>query len=243
MRKIFIADAHLKQTDDENYRKLLKFLAGLRGATDTLFIVGDLFEFWIGHPFNHYTPVLEELRALRASGVNIVYFEGNHDFHMGPFFEDTLAARVYPGPAILELDGKRVYICHGDQINRREYSYRLLRLIFHNPLTRLLSQLAPPAVSSFIAARLSAKSRRNHRQHRAMWDYAGIIREFAAERFREGCDVVITAHFHTPFMERSADKSGRVLLSLGDWITHFSYGEWQDGVLSLKTYDLADTEE
>jgi UDP-2,3-diacylglucosamine hydrolase len=44
-------------------------------------------------------------------------------------------------------------------------------------------------------------------------------------------------------MERSDDENERVLLSLGDWITHFSYGEWQDGVLSLKTYDAADPEE
>lgn len=240
MRKVFIADAHLKQAGDENYRKLLTFLAGLRGTTDTLFILGDMFEFWIGYrqvPFIHYLPVLEELRQLRAHGVSIVYFEGNHDFHMGPFFEETLAARVYPGPAIVELDGKRVYLCHGDQINRRDYGYRLLRLVLHNPLTRLLTHVVPPAVASLIAVRMGATSRQNHHQRRTRWDYVGIMREFAAERFREGCDAVITGHFHIPLLEQSADGSGGVLLSLGDWITHFSYGEWQDGKLSLKTYD------
>jgi len=109
MRKVFIADAHLRSPEDENYRKLLLFLAGLRGTTDTLFIMGDLFEFWIGYrhpPFTHYFPVLEQLRRLTESGTRIIYFEGNHDFHMGPFFKETLQARVYRGPAIIDLDGK-----------------------------------------------------------------------------------------------------------------------------------------
>lgn len=240
MRKVFIADAHLKQAGDENYRKLLDFLVGLRGDTETLFILGDLFEFWIGYrrvPFSHYLPVLEELRQLRLHGVNIVYFEGNHDFHMGPFFEETLAARVYPGPATIELDGKRVYLCHGDQINRRDYGYRLLRLMLHNPLTRLLTHVVPPAVASLIAERMSRQSRRNHGRRRVRWDYAAIMREFAAERFREGCDAVVTGHFHIPLLEDSKDGSGRQLLSLGDWITHFTYGEWENGALSLKTYN------
>ena len=240
MRKVFIADAHLKQAGDENYRKLLRFLAELRGTADTLFILGDLFEFWIGYrqvSFMHYLPVLEELRQLRAHGVSIVYLEGNHDFHMGPFFEETLSAKVYPGPAVVKLDCKLVYLCHGDQINRRDYGYRLLRLVFHNPLIRLLTHIVPPAVPSYIAERLGAKSKQNHHQRRAKWDYPRLMREFADERFREGYDAVVSAHFHTPFMEESTDGSSRVLLSLGDWITQFSYGEWQDGILSLKTYD------
>ncbi|MRR35913.1 UDP-2,3-diacylglucosamine diphosphatase, partial [bacterium] len=104
MRAIFIADAHLRHEGDQNYRLLMEFLAGLRGAVDTLFILGDLFEFWIGYetvPFTHYLPILDRLKELAESGTEIVYLEGNHDFHMGPFFTETLGARVYPGPAII----------------------------------------------------------------------------------------------------------------------------------------------
>ena len=67
MRKVFIADAHLRNADDPNYAKLLAFLRNCRGTTDTLFILGDLFEFWIGYrhpPFTHYYPVLDQLRQL-----------------------------------------------------------------------------------------------------------------------------------------------------------------------------------
>jgi UDP-2,3-diacylglucosamine hydrolase len=239
MRKVFIADAHLKSERDENYRTLLRFLATLEGNTDTLFILGDLFEFWIGYrriPFSNYSPLLEQLRKLSASGVRIVYFEGNHDFHMGPYFSETLQAEVHPGPAIVSLDGKRVYLCHGDEINSRDYGYRLLRALLHSSISKLLIPLVPAAVTSFIAERMSRQSSKKHGRRRLSWDYAAILREFAAARFSEGCEVVIAGHFHLPFLERSADGGERVLLSLGDWISQFSYGEWLDGELSLKSY-------
>lgn len=239
MRKVFIADAHLHNETDENYRLLLDFLAGLPGNTDTLFIMGDLFEFWIGYPevpFTHYLPLLEQLRRLYAQGVEIVYFEGNHDFHMGPFFEKTLQARVCKGVADFVLDGKKVYLCHGDQINTADYGYRLLRFFLHNRLTEAIVPLVPPAVASRIAERLGRRSKRNHGARRNRWDYAAILREFAAARFREGYDAVVAGHFHLPLLERTGNNPERTLLSLGDWITHYSYGEWSNGEFSLKKY-------
>lgn len=239
MRHIFIADAHLRGPADHNYRMLLRFLSGLRGTTDTLFIMGDLFEFWIGHrtvPYSHYLPVLEALRELHSTGTRIVYFEGNHDFHMGPFFEDTLQASLFTGPALLELEGKKVFLCHGDQMNERDYAYRLLRLVFHSRLTKALALAVPPALPSFIADRLGRRSRKSHKSNREKWDYRSIIRSFAAARFAAGCDIVITGHFHLPFQEQFPDDPRRLIVSLGDWITHFTYGEWSDGTIVLKCF-------
>jgi len=239
MRKVFIADAHLKCETDENYRLLLDFLGELPGNTDTLFILGDLFEFWIGYPkvpFSHYLPVLEQLRRLRAEGIEIVYFEGNHDFHMGPFFKDTLKARIFSGPATIDLNGEKVYLCHGDQINRADYGYRLLRSLLHNPFTRAVIPLVPPAVASYIAERMARGSRENHQARRTKWDFRAMIREFAAARFKEGNTAVVIGHFHLPLFEQTTSGRKQTLLSLGDWIKHFSYGEWENGEFSLKTY-------
>ncbi|HLO24976.1 MAG TPA: UDP-2,3-diacylglucosamine diphosphatase [Geobacteraceae bacterium] len=241
MRKVFIADAHLRNPEDENYRKLLLFLAGLKGTTDTLFILGDLFEFWIGYrhpPFTHYFPVLEQLRQLTESGTRIIYFEGNHDFHMGPFFKETLKATVYRGPAIIDINGKKVYVCHGDQINSRDIGYRLLRFVMHNRLSGALVPIIPAGGVSALAVRMSRASKqiRQVRTTRSTWDHLTILRQFATARFTEGCDMMITGHFHQPLLEKSAHGGERTLLALGDWITQFSYAEWTDGELSLKTY-------
>jgi UDP-2,3-diacylglucosamine hydrolase len=238
MRKVFIADAHLKEPHDENYRTLLRFLATLPGNTDTLFILGDLFEFLIGYPlpvFPQYAPIIEQLLNLTRNGVRIIYFEGNHDFHLGSLFTEELRAEVHRGPAVMNLDGKTVYLCHGDQVNRLDHGYRLLRAILHSALAKRLIPLVPASLVAAIAAFMSRNSSRKHGERQRRWDYAGLLREFAAARFREGCDVVISGHFHLPFAKRSA-SDGKELVSLGDWISQFSYAEWRDGEITLKTF-------
>lgn len=235
MRKIFIADAHLRQPEDENYRRLLAFLATLPGTADTLYVLGDLFEFWIGYPclvFPQYVPLVNMLRQLRNSGVELVYFEGNHDFNLGEVFTRDLRARVYPGPAEVQIDGRRFYLCHGDQMNPGDYGYRLLRATLRSPMVRLLSRQLPPAVAVRIAQLLDrtcgapAEAKRRH-------DPAAIIRAFAHTRFAAGSDAVVTGHFHYPLHEQ---HGGRDLVSLGDWITDYSYAEFSSGTLSLKTF-------
>jgi UDP-2,3-diacylglucosamine hydrolase len=242
MRKVFIADAHLGKPGDFNYRTLLKFLEGLKGNTETLFILGDLFEFWIGYrniPFTHYLPALAILKELRDSGTHIIYLEGNHDFHMGPFFEKTLKAEIYPGPVILSINGKKVYLCHGDQVLQNDHGYRAFRFLLHNPLTKILFPLVPYRLTSVIARHLSHQSMENHDERNRKWDYVTILKDFASTRFESGCDAVITAHFHFPFTDRSgADKDEKVLFCLGDWKTQFSYGEWIDGSPTLKKYSV-----
>ncbi len=240
MRKVFIADAHLGRPWDFNYRTLLGFLDGLKGNTDILFILGDLFEFWTGYknvPFTQYLPVLEMLREIKESGTNIVYFEGNHDFHMGPFFEKTLRAEIYRAPRVLVVNGKKVYLCHGDEIIDNDYGYRVLRFLLHNSLTGILLPLVPYRLTSFVADRMSRLSSRNHGERNRKWDYEAILRSFAAKKFESGCDVVISAHFHAPYMHHAETEKGeKILLSLGDWKTQFSYGEWADDSLALRKF-------
>ncbi len=240
MKKVFIADAHLRKPGDFNYRTLLRFLEELKGNTDVLYVLGDLFEFWIGYrnnPFTQYLPVLEKLRELRESGTHIIYFEGNHDFHMGPFFEKILQAEIYRGPRILTINGKKAYLCHGDQVMESDYGYRLLRFLLHNPLMKYLIPAVPFRLTSFIAELMSRNSSGSHYERNRKWDYEAIMREFAANRFESGCDVVIAAHFHNPFIDKSVSgKTTKTLISLGDWKTQFSYGEWIDDSLFLKIF-------
>ncbi len=239
MRAVFLADAHLRRPEDRNYRELLAFLADLEGKTDILFILGDLFEFLIGYPprdFPHYRPLLDALMRVKQGGTRIVYFEGNHDFHLGSYFTETLGAELHPGPAVMDLDGKRILICHGDQITRGELSLRLLRALFHGPIVKALIPVVPVEVTCFIADRLGRRSRAGRtKKKRPVDTRASLIRGYAAEWFQKGCTAVLTGHFHLPFLERSNNDS-QTLISLGEWITQFSYAEYLDGTFTLKSY-------
>lgn len=239
MRSIFIADAHLQTQDDPCYREMLRFLQGLSGNTDTLYILGDFFEFWIGYPtnpFTHYLPVLEGLRELHAGGTRIVYLEGNHDFHMGTFFTDTLQAAVYTDSATLPIQGKQVHMCHGDQLNPDDIPYRLLRTLFHSRVTKWLTHIVPPWVASAIAERMGRKGRENLHTKGNNDGCRQLLRNYASRQFAAGSDLVISGHFHQPFMEEADDDPSKLMVSLGDWATRLSYAELADGAITLKSF-------
>ncbi len=238
MRTIFLADAHLVAPADRNYRLLLAFLAELEGNTETLFIMGDLFDFWLGfpsNPFRQYDAVLDALQSLAASGCRLVCFEGNHDFHLGALFRDRLGAEVHAGPAIMTVQGRRLFLCHGDQINRADHGYRLLRRLLHNRVTAAAVAHFPPSLAMRIKERLQHASRSGYQAKTQRWDYRGIIRDFARSVQQQGCDGLVTGHFHLGFREE-LDAAPFTILSLGDWMEQFTYGEMADGELMLKSY-------
>lgn len=239
MRILFLADAHLLSPDDRNYRALCRFLKELNGTVETLYIMGDLFDFWLGFPCSSFIsphePLLQALDDLKNSGCRLVYFEGNHDFHLGTVFSNRLGAEIHTGPAIQEIQGKKVYLCHGDQINREDYGYRLLRMILHNRLTGSLVGIFPTKLALRIRDRLQEASRAGYKAKTARWDYAEMIRSMGRELERNGVDALVTGHFHIPFCE-TAVGSDFTILSLGDWMEQFTYGEMLDGKLVLKQY-------
>jgi len=237
MRKIFIADAHLRNPEDPNYRTLVRFLETLPADTDTLFLLGDLFEFWIGNPkpvYSHYREIIDCLKGVRGRGVRIVYFEGNHDFHLERFFEEQVQAEVHDRGAVVEIGSQKVYLCHGDQINREDYRYRAWRLALRNPVTRALVPFFSRRIAARAAETLSRRSGRRHDYRGKRWDYRVILERFAGEKFASGCDVVITGHYHLPILKK---EKGRLFISLGDWITQFSYAQWLDGEITLESFD------
>jgi len=240
MRTIFLADAHLTAPDEPNYRLLLRFLHELQGNTETLYIMGDLFDFWLGfpsNPFRQYDEVLDALQALVNSGCRLVYFEGNHDFHMGPVFRQQLGAEVHSGPAVMTVQGRRLFLCHGDQINRRDRAYRLLRLLLHNRLAALALNYVPPSFALRFRERLQYASRAGYQANLRRWNYREIIRTFAHTVREQGCEGLVTGHFHLPMCEE-LDTTRFMVLSLGDWMEQFTYGEMAAGKLSLNTYQI-----
>ncbi|MDD2899868.1 MAG: UDP-2,3-diacylglucosamine diphosphatase [Desulfuromonadaceae bacterium] len=240
MRTIFIADAHLVSPDDVNFHLLLRFLRELEGNLDTLYIMGDLFDFWLGfpsHPFTQYDAVLDALERLTQSGCKLVYFEGNHDFHIGTIFSQRLKAEVHTGPAIKTVQGRRLYLCHGDQINREDHAYRLLRLLLRAPLVAAGVRHFPPAWAEKIRVRLQKRSRAGYTAKTARWDYRRILLDFGRSLLSHGCDGLVTGHFHLALHENIPESSFTVL-SLGDWMWQFTYGEMRDGELQLKKYPL-----
>ena len=233
MKAIFLADAHLRQPNDHNYRQLLDFLDQQQDL-DGLFLLGDIFEFWLGYKhvaFTAYIPVLEKFQKLAVNGTKIYYVEGNHDFHVGPYFTETLGCTVIPDQQRVEWDGKQLLLCHGDLLNPNP-NYQRLRSIWRCGLVRFLTKIVHPDPVWAFGIWLSNLSKNKHPKTHD-WDPSPLLVPFAEKQFSTGADVVFCGHFHQPLDKAIDDKQ---IIAVGDWIEQFSYAEMIDGEVSLKNY-------
>ncbi len=231
MKIVFIADAHLKGLDDPYQKTLVKFIERLDGV-DTLVILGDLFDFWAGDnrvAYRNYLPLLESLVALRKKGVKIIYLEGNHDFSMGSFFVDKLGASVHPDSFDLDVNGKRVYLSHGDTA-AMTLGYRLWRGFLRSPVFRVIALLATPAVVWKSALYLSRRSR-NYGKGSLPIDSA--LREFARKKINDGFSAVVMAHSHVAGIHREGKG---YYANPGPWADKMHYLVYDDGGFRLERW-------
>ena len=223
MRMVFIADGHLKGIVDPNQAALVEFLDSLKA--DTLAILGDLFDFWTGSnavASAEYKPTLDAFSRLRKRGVKIMYFEGNHDFSMGPFFTNELKASVFDGLTALEIGKKKFVIGHGDTVAMSS-GYRLWRAYLRSPLFKVMARIATPKGVWAIARKLSKKSRK-----RACLSDENFVekrlRQFAGEQIGKGADFVVLGHSHEPGVNPLESKGRRgVYANPGSWARDKSY--------------------
>jgi UDP-2,3-diacylglucosamine hydrolase len=232
---IFISDAHFTGRDPEPMRGFLRFLDSEKKQIGHLVILGDLFEFFFGFKnffstekspaFTEYLPVFNELRSLYEEGIQIKYFEGNHDFFLHSFFSEQfgMEIEVYPNGCEQRLEEYRAFIAHGDLSNPRQWTNRTFRRILKNWLTYRLIHLAGPRISRQVAKRLSDASYQKYHDEGQPAPPPGF-RAFAHQKFLEGFDLVILGHSHHPEeVEEWVDGRRCLYYNAGDWEVHRSF--------------------
>lgn len=221
---VFISDVHLNAVNPERQENLVSFLQGLDKVT-RLYILGDLFDFWFGYKtviFRYFLPVLCQLMALHKRGCELVYVLGNHDFNLGPLFHSVIPMRVITKEAIEEIDGKKVYLIHGDGIDKSDRGYRILRFIVRSRITIFIFQWLHPDIGWHLTQLLSRSSRRYTSWKKL--DRRDVYLAHGRKQLEEGADVAILGHSHNPFVEAyDADSRSGLVINLGDWINHFTY--------------------
>ncbi|MGW8312480.1 MAG: UDP-2,3-diacylglucosamine diphosphatase [Desulfuromonadales bacterium] len=235
MRALFLADAHLRRPTDPNYQALLAFLDEQSGQTDLLILLGDIFEFWIGKPSvtADHAPFIDTLERLQRHGTKLIYVEGNHDFHLGPVFTERLNCQVLPDGGSVELDGKKIYLAHGDLADARDAAYLRMRKFFRSNLVQGLIGILPRSVLEAIGRLTSEISRKLVAKRKLSGAEREILRAYAAAILASGHQAVVTGHYHRPFHEKSDDGEH---IALGDWITQYSYAVYEDQAFTLMHY-------
>jgi UDP-2,3-diacylglucosamine hydrolase len=232
---IFISDAHFTGRDPESMEVFLRFLDSEKKRIGHLVILGDLFEFFFGFrndsspeklsAFSDYLPVLNKLQSLYHEGVQIKYFEGNHDFFLHSFFSEQfgMEVEVYPNGCEERLEGNRAFIAHGDLSNAKQWTYRTFRRILKNSLTYRLIHLVGPRISRQVAQKLSDMSYQKYHDE-AQPTPPPSFRAFAHQKFLEGFEIVILGHSHFPEeVEKWIDGRRCLYYNVGDWVVHRSF--------------------
>jgi UDP-2,3-diacylglucosamine hydrolase len=232
----FISDVHLgsdnPHLEEKKRENLFAFLEMVYDEGKELYILGDLFEFWF--EYDHVVPgmhvgLLSLLWRLRRKGISIYYVVGNHDYWAGKFFEDELGVTVWKEPVVVELDGRRAFLTHGDGLGKGEIGYKILKYVLRSRPTIFLFGLLHPWLG-FLLARLASAASKGDYERKAAKASAALRAHALTRLEEENIDLFITGHTHTPELIKVSDK---YFLNTGDWIRHLTYAEMRDGEFKL----------
>lgn len=169
MTTLFIADLHLCTEEPAITAGFLRFLAGEARQADALYILGDLFEAWIGDddPNPLHREMAAAIKAVVESGVPCFFIHGNRDFLIGKRFARESGMTLLPQEKVLDLYGRRVLIMHGDTLCTDDVGYQAFRAKVHQRWLQTLFLALPLFIRKRVAARMRADSKAANR-HKSM---------------------------------------------------------------------------
>lgn len=195
-RTLFIADLHLCQEEPAITAGFLHFLQREAPHCDALYILGDLFEAWIGD--DDPNPLHQQVAsALRALPVPVYFIHGNRDFLVGRRFARASGMTLLPEEQVLTLYGYRLLIMHGDTLCTDDAGYLRFRAKVHNPWIQRLFLALPLWVRKRIAARMRADSKQAN-QHKSQSIMDVNQDAVVATMQRHQVPLLIHGHTHRP---------------------------------------------
>ncbi len=247
MTTLFISDLHLDPERPEVTRLFGDFIDGEARDADALYILGDLFEAWVGDddPSELGAFVATKLRALSDSGVPVCFQHGNRDFLVGRDLAARAGMTLLPENAVVMLYGRPVLLMHGDTLCTGDQAYQAFRAQTRTPAWRqqFLSQPLVARLAFAAQARASSQQRQQamKQDDRAQFETVTDVSPAAVhETFaRYGINTMIHGHTHRPAIHAiDVDKRTCERVVLGDWYTQGSVLRVNAGGMRLSALPL-----
>lgn len=228
MATLFVSDLHIDAAHPAIARRFLGFLSGEAATADALYVLGDLFESWIGDddPDPTQRQVIEALRALSSTGTPVFVMHGNRDFLLGERFAAASGVVLVEDPVIITLYGVRVLVMHGDALCTDDRAYQRLRATVRDPRWQRRFLALPVRARRALAEAARAGSR----AHTAALDrMIADVNPASVETVlrRSGVDRLLHGHTHRPGVH-TVEIDGRRCTRwvLGDWYDSGSVLRW-----------------
>lgn len=244
MTLLFVADLHLRPERPDLSRAFLEFLQQDVPGADALYLLGDIFEAWIGDdaPMPGLEAIYDELAALSARGTALYFQHGNRDFLVGQAFLDTLGARALPDQQLISVPGGQALLMHGDQLCTDDTEYQAFRAQVRNPVwqQQFLSQTVEERLA--IARQLRAASKARGAEKSA--DIMDVNPQAVSDALQQaGVDLLIHGHTHRPAIHDDQIRAGSgTRIVLGDWDENGWYLQIDNDGYQLIDFPIAQTE-
>ncbi len=234
-----ISDAHLgiKLPEAKGREEaLVSFLREVAPGARYLFILGDLFDFWVEYSSAirpDYFRVLHELRRLVEGGTTVHYCRGNHDFALGKFLSETIGVRIHSGAEEIEIQGRRIRIAHGDGLLPSDRANRLLGKLLRSPALQAIYKVLHPNLGVPLGEFISGLSRSclNHPPpRRVLENYRHLARGY----LEGGDDIVVLGHTHVPELIR---YPAGIYCNTGSFLRRYSFARLRGGEMTLWYYN------
>lgn len=237
MSTLFISDLHLDPARPDISSQFLDFLAKDARAAEALYILGDLFEAWVGDddPEPEKRRAIAAMKDLAESGVALYFMHGNRDFLIGEKFARDSGCTLLSDPTVVEMYGERVLLMHGDSLCTDDHEYQAFRRSTRNPEWQRQILALPLEKRLQMAAQARAESAaRNKGKPEAIMD---VNDEAVSEALaRHGVTHLLHGHTHRPGIHHpQVDGHPATRIVLGDWYTQGSLVRWDDQGYSLRT--------
>lgn len=218
-RTLFISDLHLDETRRHVTQAFVNFLDQQATRSDGLYILGDLFEAWIGDDDHSVLgqEVIAALATLASAGVPTYFMHGNRDFLIGEAFCRQAGCELLPDPSVVDFYGQRTLLMHGDSLCTGDTEYMAFRAKIRDPAMQQQLLSKPLSKRRQIAAELRAGSASaNSNKAEDIMDVAAD--EVVRQMQRHGAARLIHGHTHRPATHTLAlaDGYGQRIV-LGDW--------------------------
>lgn len=216
---LFISDLHLNPQDTAGLELFYQFLQGPAKQASALYILGDLFDVWVGYDINpdFHEAIQRAFLALDAQGVALFFMSGNRDFLVPHAFLRKCHVKKLSDPCLISLQGQPVLLTHGDRLCTQDIVYQRYRKIVQHPLTRILFRSLPKNLRQKIAIKLRSKSQKHQKtQKTTILDVTSdaVLQLMSQHNVRQ----LIHGHVHRPHIHDLTIRSYPAKrLVLGDW--------------------------
>ena len=221
----FISDLHLTGDRPDIISIFLEFLRGEAAQAEALYILGDLFEVWIGDDAipSEVEPVITGLASLTANGVPVFVMVGNRDFLMGKKFEQLSGCTLISDPTKIDLYGKPTLLMHGDTLCTDDVDYQQFREMVRDPAWQA-DFLAKP-VEERIAISKQKRQESIASTKEKSDEIMDVNLQTVEKAFRQhGIRQIIHGHTHRPAVhEHIVDSKTVKRIVLGDWYSQSSW--------------------